>query len=103
MLILYLLNLQFEELLIFYFVRYYNREAVVISALQVEKHPITTPGPLTMSPSSTRLTKGAMGVYSALQLAKGVSGSLHSANHFTPLTGTPQGRNCIFIIIKCGP
>ncbi|XP_032526950.2 uncharacterized protein LOC116777493 isoform X2 [Danaus plexippus] len=71
--------------------KYYNREAVVISALQVEKHPITTPGPLTMSPSSTRLTKGAMGVYSALQLAKGVSGSLHSANHFTPLTGTPQG------------
>ncbi|XP_032526953.2 uncharacterized protein LOC116777493 isoform X5 [Danaus plexippus] len=39
--------------------KYYNREAVVISALQVEKHPITTPGPLTMSPSSTRLTKGS--------------------------------------------
>ncbi|XP_063634521.1 uncharacterized protein LOC134805149 [Cydia splendana] len=70
--------------------KYYNREAVVISALQVEKHPITTPGPLTMSPMAARMQKGAMGVYSALQLAKGVSGSIHSA-HFTPLTGTPQG------------
>ncbi|XP_034839799.1 uncharacterized protein [Maniola hyperantus] len=71
--------------------KYYNREAVVVSALQVEKHPITTPGPLTMSPSTTRLQKSAMGVYSALQFAKGMSGSMHSSNHFTPLTGTPQG------------
>ncbi|XP_041987529.1 uncharacterized protein LOC121739239 isoform X2 [Aricia agestis] len=71
--------------------KYYNREAVVISALQVEKHPITTPGPLSMSPSVHRLQKGAMGVYSALQLAKGVSGSMHSSNHLTPMTGTPQG------------
>uniref|UniRef100_A0A336KJS7 CSON011657 protein n=1 Tax=Culicoides sonorensis TaxID=179676 RepID=A0A336KJS7_CULSO len=30
--------------------KYYNREAVVISALQVEKHPITTPGPYTPPP-----------------------------------------------------
>ncbi|XP_045458632.1 uncharacterized protein LOC123668998 [Melitaea cinxia] len=71
--------------------KYYNREAVVISALQVEKHPITTPGPLTLSPSTTRLQKGALGVYSALQLAKGVSASMHSSNHLTPMTGTPQG------------
>ncbi|CAH0716285.1 unnamed protein product, partial [Brenthis ino] len=71
--------------------KYYNREAVVISALQVEKHPITTPGPLSMSPLTTRLQKGALGVYSALQLAKGVSGSMHSSNHYTPMTGTPQG------------
>ncbi|XP_047524973.1 uncharacterized protein LOC125062835 isoform X5 [Pieris napi] len=39
--------------------KYYNREAVVISALQVEKHPITTPGPLTASPSASRLHKGS--------------------------------------------
>ncbi|XP_050684091.1 uncharacterized protein LOC126978994 isoform X2 [Leptidea sinapis] len=70
--------------------KYYNREAVVISALQVEKHPITTPGPLSMSPSAARLHKGALGVYSALQLAKGVSGSLHGSTH-TTLTLTPQG------------
>ncbi|XP_045531448.1 uncharacterized protein LOC123718734 isoform X5 [Pieris brassicae] len=70
--------------------KYYNREAVVISALQVEKHPITTPGPLTASPSVSRLHKGAMGIHSALQLAKGVSGSLHGSCH-SPFTLTPQG------------
>ncbi|XP_050423277.1 uncharacterized protein LOC126835030 [Adelges cooleyi] len=30
--------------------KYHNREAVVISALQVEKHPIATPGPYTPPP-----------------------------------------------------
>ncbi|XP_031359198.1 uncharacterized protein LOC116182800 [Photinus pyralis] len=30
--------------------KYHNREALVISALQVEKHPITTPGPFTTPP-----------------------------------------------------
>ncbi|XP_031631279.1 uncharacterized protein LOC116345757 isoform X3 [Contarinia nasturtii] len=30
--------------------KYYNREAVVISALQVEKHPLTTPGPYSTPP-----------------------------------------------------
>ncbi|KAJ0183957.1 hypothetical protein K1T71_000380 [Dendrolimus kikuchii] len=71
--------------------KYYNREAVVISALQVEKHPITTPGPLAMTPPAARLQKGAIGVYSALQLAKGVTSSMQGSSHFTPLTGTPQG------------
>jgi len=36
-----------------YCFRYHNREAVVISALQVEKHPIATPGPYT-PPSISR-------------------------------------------------
>lgn len=71
--------------------KYYNREAVVISALQVEKHPITTPGPLTMSPTVARLQRGAVGVYSAMQLAKGVSVSTGSTHHLTPMTGTPYG------------
>lgn len=31
--------------------KYHNREAVVISALQVEKHPLTTPGPYTPPPA----------------------------------------------------
>ncbi|XP_055715895.1 uncharacterized protein LOC129809810 isoform X2 [Phlebotomus papatasi] len=34
--------------------KYYNREAVVISALQVEKHPITTPGPYSTPPPTNR-------------------------------------------------
>ncbi|XP_026736158.1 uncharacterized protein LOC113499797 isoform X3 [Trichoplusia ni] len=71
--------------------KYYNREAVVISALQVEKHPITTPGPLTMSPSATRLARTAPGLHSALHLAKGMSSSVHGSSHFTPLTATPHG------------
>ncbi|XP_035431855.1 uncharacterized protein LOC118263769 isoform X4 [Spodoptera frugiperda] len=53
--------------------KYYNREAVVISALQVEKHPITTPGPLTMSPSAVRLQKSAPGSPSLLRPASGAS------------------------------
>lgn len=76
--------------------KYYNREAVVISALQVEKHPITTPGPVTMSPCAARLQRGAVGVYSALQFAKGVSGSVHGSSHFTPYTGSPNGSPSLF-------
>lgn len=37
--------------------RYYNREAVVISALQVEKHPLTTPGPATPPPPPRMFAK----------------------------------------------
>lgn len=35
--------------------KYYNREAVVISALQVEKHPVTMPGPYVTPPSQRHL------------------------------------------------
>ncbi|XP_017137027.1 uncharacterized protein LOC108152307 isoform X3 [Drosophila miranda] len=35
--------------------RYYNREAVVISALQVEKHPVTMPGPFVTPPAQRHL------------------------------------------------
>lgn len=35
--------------------RYYNREAVVISALQVEKYPVTMPGPFVTPPSERHL------------------------------------------------
>ncbi|XP_017038073.1 uncharacterized protein [Drosophila kikkawai] len=35
--------------------RYYNSEAVVISALQVEKHPVTMPGPFVTPPSQRHL------------------------------------------------
>lgn len=43
----------FVFMLVFFNIyRYHGREAVVISALQVEKYPITTPGPFPMSPPS---------------------------------------------------
>ncbi|XP_037905515.1 uncharacterized protein LOC119648092 isoform X2 [Hermetia illucens] len=35
--------------------KYYNREAVVISALQVEKHPVTMPGPFATPPAQRHL------------------------------------------------
>ncbi|KAF5276467.1 hypothetical protein FQA39_LY06536 [Lamprigera yunnana] len=35
--------------------KYHNREALVISALQVEKHPITTPGPFTTPPPARNI------------------------------------------------
>ncbi|KAK7872647.1 hypothetical protein R5R35_002645 [Gryllus longicercus] len=34
--------------------KYHNREAVVVSALQVEKHPLSTPGPYATPPAAAR-------------------------------------------------
>lgn len=45
--------------------RYHGREAVVISALQVEKHPITTPGPFTTPPPARNIYPG---LHSSLQM-----------------------------------
>ena len=43
--------------------RYFNREALVISALQVEKHPMTTPSPYATPPPITRnFSNIAMGI-----------------------------------------
>lgn len=48
--------------------RYYNREAVVISALQVEKHPVTTPGPFSTPPPPGRHNMTQMGVNSLMSM-----------------------------------
>ncbi|XP_026482859.1 uncharacterized protein LOC113391108 [Ctenocephalides felis] len=50
--------------------KYYNREAVVISALQVEKHPISEPGPLVFRtpPARWRHLSGANIAVNALQM-----------------------------------
>ncbi len=48
--------------------RYYNREAVVISALQVEKHPLTTPGPFSTPPPPGRHNMTQMGVNSLITM-----------------------------------
>ncbi|KAG7313066.1 hypothetical protein JYU34_000147 [Plutella xylostella] len=61
--------------------KYYNREAVVISALQVEKHPITTPGPVSMSPCAARLLGKA---------------SVHGSGHLTDITASPHGSPSLF-------
>lgn len=51
-----------------YYFRYHNREAVVMSALQVEKHPISTPGPYATPPLQGRHFHAPGGGFSALQM-----------------------------------
>lgn len=57
------------------FSRYHNREAVVISALQVERHPLTTPGPYTPPPVSRNFHTTATACIAALQMADRSSNS----------------------------
>jgi hypothetical protein len=47
--------------------KYHNREAVVMSALQVEKHPITTPGPYATPSLGRSVASAPIGLYSAYQ------------------------------------
>nr|XP_029734829.1 uncharacterized protein LOC109399363 isoform X3 [Aedes albopictus] len=70
--------------------KYYNREAVVISALQVEKHPLTTPGPYSTPPLPQRhFHNTAMGVVSAFQMTPVLSGRSEVS---TSRTGSPIPR-----------
>ncbi|KFB51500.1 AGAP006574-PA-like protein [Anopheles sinensis] len=70
--------------------KYYNREAVVISALQVEKHPLTTPGPYSTPPLGHRpFHNTAMGVVSAFQMTPVLSGRSEMSSS---RTGSPVPR-----------
>ncbi|XP_055620105.1 uncharacterized protein LOC129764720 isoform X7 [Toxorhynchites rutilus septentrionalis] len=70
--------------------KYYNREAVVISALQVEKHPLTTPGPYSTPPLTQRhFHNTAMGVVSAFQMTPVLGGRSEVS---TSRTGSPIAR-----------
>uniref|UniRef100_A0A0K8UTD1 CUE domain-containing protein n=1 Tax=Bactrocera latifrons TaxID=174628 RepID=A0A0K8UTD1_BACLA len=80
--------------------KYYNREAVVISALQVEKHPVTMPGPYVtppaqrhlyhsntvfhLTPPARRLDKGIT--------ARGLNGSVAVGNSSRTASPLPGGR-----------
>ncbi|PSN52977.1 hypothetical protein C0J52_01127 [Blattella germanica] len=67
--------------------KYHNREALVMSALQVEKYPISTPGPYATPPLQGRhFYAPAIGGFSALQMTPplGVRDS--------PRTGSPIPR-----------
>lgn len=61
--------------------RYHNREAVVISALQVEKHPLTTPGPYTPPIQRASFQSTAMAL-----------------SAFTPPSSTTFGRKNVHIL-----
>ncbi|XP_058054614.1 muscle M-line assembly protein unc-89 isoform X5 [Anopheles bellator] len=70
--------------------KYYNREAVVISALQVEKHPLTTPGPYSTPPLGHRpFHNTAMGVVSAFQMTPLLGGR---SDLSSSRTGSPVPR-----------
>nr|XP_014103041.1 uncharacterized protein LOC106627441 isoform X6 [Bactrocera oleae] len=80
--------------------KYYNREAVVISALQVEKHPVTMPGPyvtppaqrhlyhsntvFNLTPPTRRLDKGIT--------ARGLNGSVAVGSSSRTASPLPGGR-----------
>ncbi|XP_050076189.1 uncharacterized protein LOC126563586 [Anopheles maculipalpis] len=71
--------------------KYYNREAVVISALQVEKHPLTTPGPYSTPPLGHRpFHNTAMGVVSAFQMTPVLGGGRSEIS--SSRTGSPVPR-----------
>lgn len=70
------------QFLWFFSTRYHNREAVIISALQVEKHPLTTPGPYATPPMIQRqFQNGACGSV-ALDYS-----SLHTMSRCSPIIG----------------
>ncbi|KAI4470732.1 bomb/kira protein [Holotrichia oblita] len=62
--------------------KYHGREAVVISALQVEKHPITTPGPFATPPPTRNIYPG---LHSSLQMTPPLGLRSYSRG-FSPVT-----------------
>ncbi|XP_034483143.1 uncharacterized protein LOC117788471 isoform X3 [Drosophila innubila] len=70
--------------------RYYNREAVVISALQVEKHPVTMPGPFVTPPAQRHLFHSNSAFYMtppARRLDMGASRVTVASRTASPLPG----------------
>ncbi|XP_030242275.1 uncharacterized protein LOC108651891 isoform X3 [Drosophila navojoa] len=70
--------------------RYYNREAVVISALQVEKHPVTMPGPFVTPPAQRHLFHSNSAFYMtppARRLDMGASRATVTSRTASPLPG----------------
>ncbi|KAM7352783.1 uncharacterized protein ACRADG_005162 isoform 5-T6 [Cochliomyia hominivorax] len=57
--------------------KYYNREAVVISALQVEKHPVTMPGPYVTPPAQRHLFHSNSAIHMTPPARRLDTGSTH--------------------------
>ncbi|XP_020715066.1 uncharacterized protein LOC101451396 isoform X3 [Ceratitis capitata] len=88
--------------------KYYNREAVVISALQVEKHPVTMPGPYVtppaqrhlyhsntvfhLTPPARRLDKGMVAPRNAVGPFGGLNGSVAFGGTSRTASPIPGGR-----------
>ncbi|XP_022915666.2 uncharacterized protein [Onthophagus taurus] len=63
--------------------KYHNREAVVISALQVEKHPIATPGPFATPPPARSIFPG---IHPSLQMTPPLGVRSYSSRGGSPIT-----------------
>lgn len=84
--------------------KYHNREAVVISALQVEKHPLTTPGPYTPPPArSFHTTAAACVAATALQqMTPSSSIKDRSSRTASPIARPASGASGTFSINTMG-
>ncbi|XP_017844419.1 uncharacterized protein LOC108601042 isoform X1 [Drosophila busckii] len=83
--------------------RYYNSEAVVISALQVEKHPVTMPGPFVTPPADRHLFHSNSAFYMtppARRLDLGASRVTVTSRTASPL---PGGRIGSLMSMQSGP
>ncbi|XP_054735097.1 uncharacterized protein LOC129242471 isoform X2 [Anastrepha obliqua] len=75
--------------------KYYNREAVVISALQVEKHPVTMPGPYVTPPAQRHLYHSNSAFHMtppARRLDRGMSS--RNVAHFGGVNGSATAASC---------
>ncbi|XP_017048631.1 uncharacterized protein LOC108093185 isoform X2 [Drosophila ficusphila] len=81
--------------------RYYNSEAVVISALQVEKHPVTMPGPFVTPPSQRHLFHSGSAFYMTPPARRpDTVASRRTSRTASPL---PGGRFGSLVSVQSGP
>ncbi|KAH8286238.1 hypothetical protein KR054_005269 [Drosophila jambulina] len=81
--------------------RYYNSEAVVISALQVEKHPVTMPGPFVTPPSQRHLFHSRSAFYMTPPARRpDTAASRCTSRTASPL---PGGRFGSLVSVQSGP
>ncbi|XP_061392274.1 uncharacterized protein LOC133327750 [Musca vetustissima] len=87
--------------------KYYNREAVVISALQVEKHPVTMPGPHVTPPGQRHLFHSNSTIHMTPPARRFDPGShlrgLEMGNSYSRTASpVPPGRLCNAMSINSG-
>ncbi|KAM8709593.1 hypothetical protein ACLKA7_016407 [Drosophila subpalustris] len=83
--------------------RYYNREAVVISALQVEKHPVTMPGPFVTPPAQRHLFHSNSAFYMTPPARRLDMGASRVTVAFRTASPLPGGRFGSLMSMQSGP
>lgn len=88
-----LLILTSDHSLLYNISRYHNREALVISALKVEKNPITTPGPFATPPPQRNIHNS--GVHAPLHMTPPL-GFYTNSRGGSPIFRPASGSNSIY-------